>query len=175
MKLVFWLSIVLICFCVANASEASPAAKPAQTSSDYDLQSLVWEHDAIFNGVLDWALEKGVLNSKQAATLQAELEARLQAFADLPGTDVNGMLFYYLFLTLLRTHWYYAPHHPNQLQQWKRSLFSRGSAYGSLALYHSLLPSLDPPLSHASFSDHAFSPHSAPSHLHVHQFEAVGS
>lgn len=59
--------------------------------SEYDIQSLLWEHDAIFNSVLEWAQAKTILTSTQVRLLQNELESRLLTFAENEGSDVQGM------------------------------------------------------------------------------------
>lgn len=80
--------IVIICtLCITSTSAFTSTHPP---NSEYDIQSLIWEHDAIYNGILEWALEKKVLTPTQANILQQELEARLQALAENEGSDVDG-------------------------------------------------------------------------------------
>ena len=80
--------IVAICaLCITSTSAFQPAYNP---NADPDIQSLIWEHDAIYNSILEWALQKKVLTATQVNILQQELEARLQALAENEGSDVDG-------------------------------------------------------------------------------------
>ena len=45
----------------------------------------------IFNHVLEWAVQKGVILSSQHEIIQGELTKRLEAFAENQGSDVTGM------------------------------------------------------------------------------------
>jgi hypothetical protein len=93
----FLLAAVLLLLVLATSvSATSPNSEP---NDDYELQSLLWEHDAIFNSVLEWAQQKGVLTASQASTLQTELETRLKALAANEGSDVDGTICSILYFT----------------------------------------------------------------------------
>ena len=74
----------------AAAPEEEPTSSPKYT--EYDLQALVWEHNLLFNEVLEWAKSTNVLTARQVQILQHELETRLQAFAENEGSDVLGTI-----------------------------------------------------------------------------------
>lgn len=90
----------LLVLILASSADASKTSKPVDNSdSEYDIQSLLWEHDTIFNGVLEWAYEKHFLTSSQVKLMQNELENRLRSFADNEASDVHARRKIYTFIS----------------------------------------------------------------------------
>lgn len=72
------------------AVATSDTPNTASEKTEYDIQAIIWEQHALFKGVLDWALQKNVLTSKQVSVLKHELAERIEAFAADEGSDAHS-------------------------------------------------------------------------------------
>lgn len=87
-----WKLILLLVLALAAGSSATSDSTSAPSeSTEHYLQAVVWEQHMIFNNVLEWAVQKGVLTPSQFGTIQSELAKRLEDVSENEGTDVLGM------------------------------------------------------------------------------------
>lgn len=86
-KLILLLVLVLA---VGSSATSDSTSAPSEATEHY-LQAVVWEQHMIFNNVLEWAVQKGVLTPSQFGTIQSELAKRLEDVSENEGTDVLGM------------------------------------------------------------------------------------
>lgn len=91
---------LLLLALAAGAIATSDSTSTASERTEYDLQAVVWEQHTIFNDVMDWAVQNGVISSSQYGIIQAELTKRLEFVAENEGSDVLGTITCLCFLPI---------------------------------------------------------------------------